>query len=131
LEIFIKPSLFHRLRRKMKNEPKLLRSGDQLSETKKPGKLFRLMIKSEKMEAIIAEIEPHTSSRWYKHDGEELHYVLEGEIEYEVGEKSYKLNKGDLLWHKSDVKHRARNISDKKAKYATVGTPPTFSLGSI
>jgi len=114
----------------MKNEPKLLRSGDQLSETKTPGKLFRLMVKSEKMEAIIAEIEPHTSSRWYKHDGEELHYILEGEIEYEVGEKSYKLNKGDLLWHKSDVKHRARNISDKKAKYATVGTPPNFSPGS-
>jgi quercetin dioxygenase-like cupin family protein len=112
----------------MTDQPILMRSGDEKSRTQTPGKLFRLMIKSEKIEAIIAEIEPHTSSRWYKHEGEELHYVLEGEIEYEVGEKSYKLHKGDLLWHKSNIEHRAKNISDKKAKYATVGTPPTFNV---
>ena len=49
-------------------------------------------------------------------------------IKYEVGDKSYKLKKGELLWHKSNVKHRAINHSDKKAKYATVGTPPTFNI---
>jgi len=110
----------------MKEEPILLKSGEQLSKTKTPGKVFRLMVKSTKLEAIIAEIDPHTESRWYKHNGEELHYVLEGEIEYDVGDKSYKIHTGELLWHKSDVKHRARNTTDKKAKYATVGTPPTF-----
>ena len=110
----------------MTNEPILLRSGEQKDKIKTPGKLFRLMIKSERLEAIIAEIEPHTSSRWYKHNGEELHYVLEGKIEYQVGDKSYILHKGELLWHKSNVKHRAVTVGDKKAKYATVGTPPTF-----
>lgn len=110
----------------MSDEPIILRSGEQKSKIKTPGKLFRLMIKSEKLEAIIAEIEPNASSRWYKHNGEELHYVLEGKIEYQVGDKSYILNKGELLWHKSTVKHRAVNHSSKKAKYATVGTPPTF-----
>ena len=110
----------------MNDEPIFLKTGDQKSITKVPGKTFRLMIKSKNMEAIIAEIEPHTAARWYKHKGEELHYVLDGEIEYEVGDKAYKLKKGELLWHKSDVKHRAVNHSDKKAKYATVGTPPTF-----
>ncbi len=110
----------------MSDKPILLRSGEQKSKIKTPGKIFRLMIKSERLEAIIAEIEPHTSSRWYNHNGEELHYVLEGEIEYDVGEKSYRLSKGELLWHKSNVNHRARNITDKKAKYATIGTPPTF-----
>ena len=112
----------------MKDEPILVGSGEQKIKIKRPGKTFRLMIKSERLEAIVAEIEPHTSSRWYKHDGEELHYVLEGEIVYEVGEKSYKLAKGELLWHKSNVKHRAVNNSDKMAKYATVGTPPTFMI---
>jgi len=114
----------------MDDEPKLLKSGDQLKSTQTPGKLYRLMIKSDHLEAIIAEIEPHTKTKWYKHGGEELHYILDGEIEYEVGEKSYKLKKGDLLWHKSGVKHRATNNSDKKAKYATVGTPPTFMLST-
>lgn len=112
----------------MKDEPILVGSGEQEIKIKRPGKTFRLMIKSERLEAIVAEIEPHTSSRWYKHDGEELHYVLEGEIVYEVGEKSYKLAKGELLWHKSNIKHRAVNNSDKMAKYATVGTPPTFMI---
>jgi len=110
----------------MKDKPIFLKSGEQLSKTKTPGKIFRLMIKSDRLEAIIAEIDPHSTSRWYKHDGEELHYILEGEIEYDVGDKSYRLHKGELLWHKSNEKHRARNITDKKAKYATVGTPPTF-----
>jgi quercetin dioxygenase-like cupin family protein len=112
----------------MTNNPIFLKSGEQKSKIITPGKVFRLMVKSKHLEAIIAEIEPHTSSRWYKHNGEELHYVLEGEIEYEVGEKSYKLSKGELLWHKSTVKHRAKNNSGKKAKYATVGTPPTFNI---
>ena len=112
----------------MNDEPKLLKAGQQISQKKKQGKLFRLMVKSENLEAIIAEIDPHTSSQWYKHYGEELHYVLEGDIECEVGEKSYKLKEGELLWHKSNVKHRVTNHTDKKAKYATVGTPPTFNI---
>jgi quercetin dioxygenase-like cupin family protein len=86
------------------------------------------MVKTNNIEAIIAEIEPHTASRWYQHNGEELHYVLEGEIEYEVGNESFKMSKGELLWHKSTIKHRAVNHSNKKAKYATVGTPPTFKI---
>lgn len=113
---------------KMNEEPIFLKSGEQKSVKETPGKRFRLMIKSKNIEAIIAEIQPHTSSRWYKHTGEELHYVLEGEIEYEVGGKSFKLKKGELLWHNSNVKHRAVNHTDKMAKYATVGTPPTFII---
>ena len=112
----------------MNDEPILMKKGHQKSETRIPGKLFRLMVKSERLEAIVAEIDPHTESRWYFHEGEEVHYVLEGEIEYEVGDKSYRLSTGDLLWHKSNIKHRAVNHSDKRAKYATVGTPPTFVI---
>ena len=41
----------------MDNEPKLLKSGDQLKSTQTPGKLYRLMIKSKHLEAIISEIE--------------------------------------------------------------------------
>ena len=103
-----------------------IKKGDQKSKTKRPGKLYRLMVKSDKMEAIISEIDPHTESRWYKHDGEELHLVLQGEMEYTVGEKSYKLSEGDVLWHKSTLKHRARNMESEKVIYITVGSPPTF-----
>ena len=112
----------------MIDKPIFLKSGEEKSKLQTPGKVFRLMIKTKNLEAIIAEIEPNTASRWYKHNGEELHYILEGEIEYEVGDNSFKMSKGELLWHKSTVKHRAVNHSDKKAKYATIGTPPTFII---
>ena len=103
-----------------------IKKGDETSITKKTGKLYRLMVKSHKMEAIIAEIDPHTESKWFQHDGEEMHLVLQGEMEYTVGEKSYKLSEGDILWHKSMLKHHARNIGSEKVVYITIGMPPCF-----
>jgi uncharacterized cupin superfamily protein len=88
------------------------------------------------MEAIIAELNPNAVSRWYQHGGEELHLVLEGEIEYivgetSVGETSYKMGEGDILWHKSTLRHRAKNISDKVIKYITIGTPPGLQFRDL
>jgi len=110
----------------MNNQAIFIKKGEEKNKTKRPGKLYRMMIKSDQMEAIISELEPHADSRWYKHDGEELHLVLEGEMEYSVDKKSYILEKGDILWHLSSLKHRAKNISDKKTIYITIGSPPTF-----
>ena len=112
--------------RKMDDTVIFIKKGDEKSKTKKPGKLYRLMVKSKKMEAIISELDPHAESRWFKHNGEEMHLVLHGEMEYTVGEKSYKLSEGDVLWHQSSQKHCAKNIGNKKVTYLTVGTPPTF-----
>jgi quercetin dioxygenase-like cupin family protein len=108
-----------------------IKKGDETSITKKPGKLYRLMVKSHKMEAIIAEIDPHTESKWFQHDGEEMHLVLQGEMEYTVGERSYKLSEGDILWHKSMLKHHARNSGSEKVVYITIGMPPCFSSNMV
>ncbi|GAJ17056.1 unnamed protein product, partial [marine sediment metagenome] len=43
----------------------LIKNGDEKSVTKKPGKLYRLMVKSKQIEAIISEIDPHTESKWF------------------------------------------------------------------
>jgi quercetin dioxygenase-like cupin family protein len=115
----------------MNNEVIFIKKGEQKSEIKKPEKLYRFMVKSDKMEAIIAELDPHAKSRWFQHDGEELHLVLQGEMEYTVGEKSYKLREGDILWHKSNLKHRAKNIGEEKVAYITIGTPPTFTRSML
>ena len=110
----------------MLDEPIYIRAGKELRKIETPGKLFKLLMKSDRLQTIVAEMDPHTDSDWYQHDGEEIHYIIDGEIEYDVGEKTYALKKGDFLWHQSNVKHRARNLSNNKAKYATVGSPPTF-----
>ncbi len=104
-----------------------IKKGDETSITKKPGKLYRLMVKSNRMEAIIAELDPHTESKWFQHDGEEMHLVLHGDLEYTVAEKSYRLTEGDILWHHSTLKHHARNIGSEKVVYITIGTPPVFT----
>jgi quercetin dioxygenase-like cupin family protein len=83
-------------------------------------------MKSTVMEAIISELEKETTSRLYKHDGEEIHLILEGEIEYQVGQRKFIMKKGDTLWHRSDIPHRAKNTGKEKAIYLTVGSPPTF-----
>lgn len=108
-----------------------IKSDEEKSVTKKPGRLYRLMVKSHKMEAIIAEIDPHTESKLFQHDGEEMHLVLEGEMDYTVGEKTYKLSVGDILWHKSMLVHQAKNNHSKKVVYITIGTPPSFMSSMV
>ena len=115
----------------MNDESIFIKSGDQKKEITRLGRVYRLKIKSEKIETIVAELEPKIESRWYQHAGEEIHLVLEGKMEYTVDEKTFKLKKGDILWHKSNLKHRARNIGDKKVKYITIGTPPTMTTSDL
>lgn len=91
------------------------------------GKLLSLLFKSGKMEGILIEVEPGKEfGKQYTHDGEELHYVIEGEIEYLIADKVFKLSKGDCLWHNSNIPHSARNPGDTMARYITIGVPPTF-----
>ena len=103
-----------------------LKKGKENKSIQKPGKLYRYMGKTKNMQAIIAELDPNSESIWHRHDGEELHLVLEGEMEYTVGEKTYKMREGDLLWHSSTKRHRAKNTHKDKVVYITVGSPPTF-----
>ncbi len=84
------------------------------------------MQKSSEMEAIVAELEVGAESDEYHHQGEEIHLVLNGVMEYRVGEETYKMEEGDTLWHPSDVYHSAKNIGDDKVVYVTVSSPPSF-----
>lgn len=104
----------------------LIKEGEEKKRKKVDGKLFRLLTKSKNLESIIAELDIGAESETYQHKGEELHLILDGKIKYIVGEKSYTLFEGDVLWHPSDINHQAKNIGQKKAKYLTVSTPPTF-----
>ena len=116
---------------KMDDETIFIKKGDEKIKMEKPGKLHRLMVKSDRMETIITELDPHVKSKWFQHNGEELHLVIKGKMEYTVGEKSYILSEGDILWHKSNVRHKAENIGSKKVEYITIGTPPTFMMSDL
>ncbi|MCK5560800.1 MAG: cupin domain-containing protein [Thermoplasmata archaeon] len=101
--------------------------GKAIGETTIEGKKIKMLFKSEKMEGLLIEVEPGDEfGKTYTHDGEEIHLVIEGEIEYLIGEDAYPLKEGDALWHKATIPHSARNPGTKKAVYLTIGAPPTF-----
>jgi transcriptional regulator with XRE-family HTH domain len=61
-----------------------------------------------------------------QHAGEEVGYVLAGEIELIVGERQFQLSAGDSFVFNSDLPHHYRNTGTGRASIFWVNTPPTF-----
>ncbi|KRC82864.1 cupin domain-containing protein [Sphingomonas sp. Root241] len=63
---------------------------------------------------------PASSFPRHTHPGEEIIYVLEGSLEYEVAGKAVALKAGDVLFVPAETVHAARNIgTDNAAELAT------------
>lgn len=60
------------------------------------------------------------------HAGEEIGYVLEGEIELTINGTHYRAKTGDSFHFRSELPHAYRNIGSKPARVLWVNTPPTF-----
>lgn len=60
------------------------------------------------------------------HEGEEFGYVLAGSISLYVGERRWKVKKGDSFYFKPSALHYIENRGNKAAKVLWVSTPPSF-----
>jgi transcriptional regulator with XRE-family HTH domain len=60
------------------------------------------------------------------HEGEEVGYIIAGEIELFVGDKSYRLRAGDTFCFRSEMGHGYSNSGPEEARVLFVNTPPTF-----
>lgn len=60
------------------------------------------------------------------HAGEEVGYVLEGQLELVVGEREFELSAGDSFHFRSDIPHRYRNPGEVVTRVVWINTPPTF-----
>jgi transcriptional regulator with XRE-family HTH domain len=60
------------------------------------------------------------------HSGEEVGYVLEGEIELTVDGRTYRAVKGDSFHFRSELPHGYRNVGTTPARIIWINTPPTF-----
>ncbi|MEP7031281.1 MAG: cupin domain-containing protein [Pseudolabrys sp.] len=60
------------------------------------------------------------------HEGEEVGYIIVGEIELFVGDKSYQLRAGDTFCFRSEIGHGYSNTGHEEARVLFVNTPPTF-----
>lgn len=61
-----------------------------------------------------------------QHVGEEVGYVLVGEIELMIGDKTFRLSAGDSFVFNSELAHWYRNLGAERASIFWVNTPPTF-----
>lgn len=69
---------------------------------------------------VRVDFDPGYASPLHTHPGEEIIYVLEGTLEYEIGGKVSKVKPGDVLFVPAGTPHLARNIgSDNGAELAT------------
>lgn len=69
---------------------------------------------------VRVDFDPGYAAPRHTHFGEEIINVLEGELEYEIGGKTYRVKAGDVLFVPTGVVHTAKNIgSGNAAELAT------------
>jgi quercetin dioxygenase-like cupin family protein len=70
---------------------------------------------------VIVELDPGVTAPRHTHPGEEIIYVLEGSLEYQVeGKPPVTLKAGDVLFIPAGTIHTAKNVgSGKGAELAT------------
>ena len=106
---------------------KLIRKDERATPRKVDGEAVGLLFKSEVMEGILVELEAVTGFEGtYRHNGEEMHLVREGEVEFTLVEETFLCQKGDILWHDSGLEHRIYNPGMAPAAYLTILAPPAM-----
>jgi quercetin dioxygenase-like cupin family protein len=78
------------------------------------------------LQGNIHMVAPGGRSESIAHAGEEIGYVLEGEIELVIDGKKMRAKRGDSFHFRSELPHSYRNVGPKLARVLWVNTPPTF-----
>ena len=80
------------------------------------------------MELIEFHLKPGASTgpTPQSHSGEECSLVLEGEMEIQVGEQFYTLERGDSIYYQASIPHRITNIGEGELVFISAITPPNF-----
>lgn len=81
------------------------------------------------LSSFIITVPAGYQSETVSHEGEEIIYVLEGEVTTNVEGESVVLSKGDSLHFRSTRQHSWRNVTDKPVRILWTGTVPIFWSG--
>jgi excisionase family DNA binding protein len=87
-----------------------------------------LAVGAQLLEPHLYVVQPGGGSEGsYQHDGEEMVYVLEGEVEFWLNElERHVVRAGDCLTFPSSLRHRWRNSGAGRLEMLWVNTPITF-----
>ena len=79
------------------------------------------------MEPVLVDLMPKKNTEPdVPHEGEEFGFVLAGTVIVHLGNKKYKVNKGESFYYSASKEHYIENNTDRVAKFIWVATPPTF-----
>lgn len=96
---------------------------------KGPGLTLERLIpyhQSHLLEGSIHNIAPGGNGGLVSHEGEEVAYILEGEIEFIVGDEHFQLKVGDSICYRSELPHGYRNNGPAHVRLIVINTPPSF-----
>lgn len=80
-----------------------------------------------KMDPVLVSIKPGEETfRDPSHEGEELGFLLQGNINLILDDKTFKVKEGDCFYFSADKKHSIINLGKETAKIMWVVTPPIF-----
>ena len=71
----------------------------------------------------LHKLHPGHEPRPHKHPNEQIVYIMEGEVDFHVGEEIYRLGAGGLLVIPPNIMHYAEVIGDKEVLNLGVFTP--------
>lgn len=79
------------------------------------------------LDAELITVEPGVDTGSYTHEGEEILYMLDGELDVRLGSgQRYKLRPGESLFYVSTIEHEWSNSGPVPARFLWVATPPTW-----
>lgn len=100
------------------NERKKIRFDDQSSTYEFLTPYIKDQDFVSQLEVFKFTIDPNSSvsESEQRHRSEECHYVLSGEVEYEIGEELYKVSAGGSIYIPENTPHKIHNKSTEKAE---------------
>ncbi len=105
-----------------------LNPGDSLEDLDMGhGSLLSLKVTGQQSLGLVTVLEGIVHSGGpplHVHDAEdEVVIVLDGQLEYQVGEERGALSKGGVLWFPRHVPHAVANLADEPCRFLTLVTP--------
>ncbi|MBF0331958.1 MAG: helix-turn-helix transcriptional regulator [Candidatus Omnitrophica bacterium] len=115
------------------HEDRLVTTEKQRKAFKQGGNGVQMFLLSEsnpykQMQPLLFKLGPSAASgeSTYSHYGQEFVLVLKGSLEITLGDKMYKLMKGDSIYFNSSTPHSFKNLIKGETEAMWVVTPPSF-----
>lgn len=79
-----------------------------------------LKLKDKAAEPFLLTIGPGDPAGEFRHGGEEFIYMLNGELEFTIGDEVLNLGPGDSLYFHADIIHRTKIIGEENAEFLCI-----------